>query len=166
MVHCPLNKNLTQHFSENQPIWNDGITVSFHTLFNTKWNINGVKSERYLLYWYQNRLTPHYEKYDRLKPCFVKRNLHSERRKLDSHGWNREIFLVYKVESKYVQSKQSLIGLHKEVVRLSSMRTRSRDDDQQVVVSNTGEIFFSSVPDGVFNLVTSFSSLKEFGRLH
>jgi len=30
----------------------------------------------------------------------------------------------------------------------------------------TGQIFFSSVPDGVFNLLSSFLKLEEFGRLH
>jgi len=29
-----------------------------------------------------------------------------------------------------------------------------------------GQKFFSKVQNGVFNLVTSFTNLKEFGRLH
>jgi len=45
---------------------------------------------------------------------------------------------------------------------LSTLRTPSRDDSQQIY----GQRFFSSVPNGVFNLVTSFSDLEEFGRLH
>jgi len=35
-----------------------------------------------------------------------------------------------------------------------------------IIVSSTGEIFLSSVPDGVFNLVTSFNNLKEFVKIH
>ena len=62
--------------------------------------------------------------------------------------------------------KQSLTGLYKEIVSLSTLRTQHCDDDQQTGISSTGEIFFSSVPDGVFNLVTSFTNLKKFGRLH
>ena len=30
----------------------------------------------------------------------------------------------------------------------------------------SGRIFFSSVPNGVFNLISSHTELKEFGRLH
>jgi len=30
----------------------------------------------------------------------------------------------------------------------------------------TGQGFFSSVTDGVFNLLSSFTEIKEFGRLH
>ena len=55
--------------------------------------------------------------------------------------------------------KASLIGLHKEVMSLSTLRT-------QTSTQMTGQIFFSSVPNGVFNLVTGFTNLKEFGRLH
>jgi len=64
-----------------------------------------------------------------------------------------------KVESQTCSAKQSLIGLHEEVMSLST-------DDQQIYVSSTAEIFFSSVPDGHFNLVTSFTDLEEFGRPH
>ena len=41
------------------------------------------------------------------------------------------------------------------------MRTRSRDDAQQIYESSTGERFFSSVPYGVFNLLSSFTNLEE-----
>jgi len=47
-----------------------------------------------------------------------------------------------------------------------SMHTPSRDDDQQTFASSTGQIFFSSVPNGVFNLLSSFTEMKEFGRFH
>ena len=43
----------------------------------------------------------------------------------------------------------------------STMRTRSRDDAQQIYESSTGERFFSSVPYGVFNLLSSFTNLEE-----
>ena len=46
------------------------------------------------------------------------------------------------------------------------MRTHSRDGDQQISTPMTGQSFFSSVPDGVFNLITSFTDLEEFGRLN
>ena len=49
---------------------------------------------------------------------------------------------------------------------LYTLRTRSNDDDQQMVVSSTGEIFSSSVPNGVFNLLSSCMDLEEFRRLH
>jgi len=49
---------------------------------------------------------------------------------------------------------------------LSTLHTSSRDNYEQIVVSITGEIFFSSVQDGVFNLLSSFTDLEEFGRLH
>ena len=66
-----------------------------------------------------------------------------------------------KVESqipKSVQSnKQSLIGLHKKVMSLSALPTRSRDA-QQINVSSTGQRFFYSVPNGVLNLLTGFIS--------
>jgi len=62
--------------------------------------------------------------------------------------------------------KQSLIGLHNEVMSLSTLRTPISDDDQQIIVSITGQMFFCSVQDGIFNLVTSFTDLVEFGRLH
>ena len=61
---------------------------------------------------------------------------------------------------------ESLIGLHKEVVSLSTIRTRSRDDDQQIAASSTGQRFFYRVPDGVFNRATSFTNIEDFGRLH
>ena len=35
-----------------------------------------------------------------------------------------------------------------------------------IYVDSTGEIFFSSVPDEVFNHLSSITSLEEFGRLH
>ena len=63
------------------------------------------------------------------------------------------------VESQICSVKQSLIGLHKEV-------KTSRNDDHQMIVCSTGQIFFSSMPDGVFNLLSSFTNLEEFGRLH
>ena len=74
--------------------------------------------------------------------------------------------VVNKVESHICSVKQSLIGLHKEVMSLSTLHTPSRDDDQQIVVSSTGEIFFSSVPNGVFNLISSSTELKDFAKLH
>ena len=46
------------------------------------------------------------------------------------------------------------------------MHTRSRYDVQQFVASSTGQSFFSSVPYGVFNPLSSFTSLEEFGRPH
>jgi len=49
---------------------------------------------------------------------------------------------------------------------LYTLRTRSDEDNQQILASSTGEIFFSRVPNGVFNLFTSFTSLEEFGRFH
>jgi len=64
------------------------------------------------------------------------------------------------------QVKQSLVGLHKKVMSLSTLRTHSRDDAQQICVSRAAQIFLSSVPNGVLNLLSSFISLKEFGRLH
>jgi len=83
-----------------------------------------------------------------------------------------EIFLVNKVESiKSVQSNRALIGLHKEVMSLSTIRTRSRDNDQQIYVSSTGQRLFSSVPNGVFNLLSTLQlpqnlRMEAFGRLH
>ena len=74
--------------------------------------------------------------------------------------------MVNKVESHICSVKQSLIGLHKEVMSLSTLHTPSRDDDQQIVVSSTGEISFSSVPNGVFNLISSSTELKDFAKLH
>ena len=74
----------------------------------------------------------------------------------------RERFLVNKVESQICSVKQSLIGLHKEVLSLS----HSGDDYQGIVKSNHCQRFFSSVLDGVLNLFSSFSKLEEFGRLH
>ena len=47
-----------------------------------------------------------------------------------------------------------------------TMCTHSRDDDQQIYVSSAVQIFFSTVPDGVFNLLSSYTNLKEFGRLY
>ena len=72
-----------------------------------------------------------------------------------------------KVESHSVlcSVKQSLIGLHKDVMSLSIMHTPSCDDDKQTLASSTSKIFFSSVPEGVFNLVISFSKLEEFVKL-
>jgi len=58
--------------------------------------------------------------------------------------------------------KQSLIGLHKVVISLYTLRTPSSDGDQQIY----GQRFFYSVPGGVFNLISSFTGLEEFGRLH
>ena len=49
---------------------------------------------------------------------------------------------------------------------LSTLHTPRSDDDEQIVTSSTGQIFFSSVPDEVFNHLSSFTSLEEFGRLH
>jgi len=49
---------------------------------------------------------------------------------------------------------------------LSAMHTPSRDDDQHIYISNAGQIFFSSVPDGVFHLLSSFTHQEEFGRIH
>jgi len=40
---------------------------------------------------------------------------------------------------------------------LSTIRTPHSDDDHQIYVSSTGKIFLSSVPDGVFNRITSFT---------
>ena len=74
-------------------------------------------------------------------------------------GMERERFLVYKVESQICSVKQSLIGLHKEVVSLSTLRT-------QTSTPMTGQVFFSSLPNGVLNLLSSFIDLKEFVKLH
>jgi len=73
---------------------------------------------------------------------------------------------VYKVESQICSVKQSLIGLHKVFMSLSTLRTHRCDDSQQTLSSRTGQIFFSSVPDGVFNLLSSFTNIEAFGRLH
>jgi len=45
-----------------------------------------------------------------------------------------------------------------------TMRTHSRNDTKQIYVSSTGQRFFSSVPNGVFNLFLRVE--EEFGRLH
>ena len=55
--------------------------------------------------------------------------------------------------------KQSLIELHNGVMSLSILLT-------QTSTPMTGQIFFSSVPDRVFNLLSRFTDLEEFGRLH
>ena len=52
--------------------------------------------------------------------------------------------VLFYIESCSVQSNRALIGLHKEVMSLSTLRTPSRDDDQQIYVSSTGEICYSS----------------------
>jgi len=70
------------------------------------------------------------------------------------------------IEIEICSVKQSLIGLHKELMSLSAMRTRTRDCDQQIYVSSSGQRFLYSVPNGVFHLLTSFTHLEEFGRLH
>ena len=49
---------------------------------------------------------------------------------------------------------------------LYAMRTRSCDYSQQIYVSSTGQRFFSSVPNGVFNLLSSSTELKDFVKLH
>ena len=66
---------------------------------------------------------------------------------------------MYKVESQFCSVKQSLIGLHKEVMSLSTLSIQTR-------TPITGQSFFSSVQNGVFNLVTSFIDLKEVVKLH
>ena len=63
--------------------------------------------------------------------------------------------------------RESLIGLYKEV-SLSTMLTHSQ---KRVTVpmnttTSTGERFFCSAPNGVFNLCSSFTDVKEFERLH
>jgi len=63
--------------------------------------------------------------------------------------------LVYKVESHSVQSNRASLD-----ITGSSMRTRSRDDAQQIYLCGSGERFFFSVPDGVLNLLSSFTSLE------
>jgi len=81
-------------------------------------------------------------------------------------GWKRDKFLVYKVEFQICSLKQSLIGLHKEVMSLSAMRTHSSDDNQQTSTPMTGQIFFPNVKNGVFNLISRFPNLKKFVKLH
>jgi len=44
-------------------------------------------------------------------------------------------------------------------VSLSTLRTPSCDDDQKIS-------FFSSLPNGVFNLFSSFTVLEVFGQFH
>ena len=66
----------------------------------------------------------------------------------------RDIF-VNEVESKICSVKQSLIELHKEVISLPTMHTRSCNNDKQASSPRDGQRFFSSLPNGVFNLVTS-----------
>jgi len=63
---------------------------------------------------------------------------------------------VYKVESQICSVNQSIVGLHKDIVSLSTMRTCSSDGDEQIY----GQRFFSSDPDGVFNLLSSFMKLR------
>ena len=84
-------------------------------------------------------------------------------------GWEKIYYWCIKVESQICSVDQSLVGLQKEVMSISTLRTpihSDNHDDQQIDVSSTGQIFFSSVPNGVFNIVTSCTSLEEFGRLH
>jgi len=64
-----------------------------------------------------------------------------------------------KVEFQICSVKQSLVGLHKEKMSLPTLLT-------QRSTPMTGQGFFSSVTDGVFNLLSSFTEIKEFGRLH
>ena len=63
--------------------------------------------------------------------------------------------MVYKVEP-VCSVKQSLIGLHNGVMSLFTLLT-------QAITPMTSQRFFSSVPDGVFNLRFSFLKLEEFG---
>jgi len=49
---------------------------------------------------------------------------------------------------------------------LYTLRMRSCDFDQQIYASSSGQRFFSSVPNGVFNLLSNSLELKEFGKLH
>jgi len=49
---------------------------------------------------------------------------------------------------------------------LSTLRTPSRGADRQIHALTTGQSFFSSEPDGVFNLLPSFTDMKELERLH
>jgi len=72
---------------------------------------------------------------------------------------------VYKVEP-VCSVKQSLIGLHNVIMSLYTLCKRSSSDDEQIQVSMSGQIFFSSVPDGVFNDISSFTDLEGFGSLH
>ena len=74
----------------------------------------------------------------------------------------RDRFLVYKVESQICSVKQSLTGLHQEVMSLYILLMRSRDYSQKTY----GQMLFSSEPNGVLNLLSSFTSIEEFGRLH
>ena len=49
---------------------------------------------------------------------------------------------------------------------LSTLCTHSPHKYQQIEVPRTGQRFFSSLPDVVFNFLSSFTDLEEFGRLH
>ena len=48
----------------------------------------------------------------------------------------------------------------------STLYTPSNNDNLQIVASSTGQSFFYRVSNGVFNLLSSFTSMEEFGRLH
>jgi len=76
-------------------------------------------------------------------------------------GWKGRDAWCIRSNPKSVQSNRASLE-----ITVSTMRTRSRNDDEQIYVSSTGQSFFSRVPNGVFNLVTSFFSMEEFGRLH
>jgi len=92
-----------------------------------------------------------------LKLEFVHMKWHNEVK--SKTGWKGRHSWCIKVESQICSVKQSLIGLHKRVMSLSAPLTQT---SSPII----GQRFFSSVPDGVLNLLSSFTDLKEFRRLH
>ena len=67
---------------------------------------------------------------------------------LENGGKGRDSWCIRSnPKSQICSVKQSLIGLHKGVMSLSTLHTPSRDDDQQTLALSTGEIFLSSVPN-------------------
>ena len=74
----------------------------------------------------------------------------------------KRYFGVLKSNPKSVQLNRA-IGLHKEVMSLYIQHMLRHDDTQQMCLSSTGQRFFSSVPDGVFNNLSSFTCLEELG---